>query len=466
MDLEADHEHQFAGILTAQDDDALDLRIEFEAAQSLFTNCLQLEVSPGNLCRHLPYSVEVYGRPVKVTEKFIGGGDWSGWIRDSRKTRVMSEMTALIRAHLDFRQTNQYNNRVKGLATGTVLHFQRGHQDSIQKIERYFENFVRMILLAERFGIIARPISRANCLDEAFTEEDIQELWCELSESNVGVAVDANGSLLRVGPGKHRVAVADVLGLPSVPCEVRLIHSKYLRQFLVASGGNAVVATRHCIEHIRDQQTRQVEEKHQLAFADANDELRSIIRDCDASTRFEFSRSRLPVRLGCKLLCQAATQAIRRKLIITDPPLDGRSFPFFIGRGNWEPMICPLSSSGSVHSTMNDDRDTGMFVNWEESADRVGTALVLREDPIQLVISAAGDLLLLDDSGARLDHARSQGIGAVFAEIRIIHLDWLRQAIVQYGCSPLEAIETALLKLQGIRIWNCLAFWLFFAIDI
>ena len=61
-------------------------------------------------------------------------------------------------------------------------------------------------------------------------------------ETEVGMAVDADGGLVRVGPGNHRFAIAHQLGLRRIPVELRLFHVRWLREAFRSHGQHAPAA--------------------------------------------------------------------------------------------------------------------------------------------------------------------------------------------------------------------------------
>jgi hypothetical protein len=419
------------------------LRFDFEEAQSLLGESLMLNVSPAEIVQQLPYTVAIDGKTLSVNEHFIADGDLGTWTGKLEQSRVMAETRELVDADLDYRQTRHYQQRARAMAAGRVRRLQHTDHDSIEKLDRYFENAVRMLRLAQRFGILQRPAPNADGMNGHFVPAETRDLWLELSESNIGIAVDAHGTLLRAGPGKHRTVVAKLLGLPSIPCELRLVHADFLKPFLHQENGDALAAVRSCVRHLQKTQASLIAEADTVSARNAESQLEQLALDVDAvQPRFVFERSQLPKEISSTLLCLAPVAAIRRRLI---PPrrrlLEGTPRSF-IARGSWRNFIARLDEPRIDPQRAMADGTT--LEVWQNCARSAGQALVLREDAVPIVVSAEGELLLWGTADSRLDLARAQGVEQVFAEICLIHIDWLRAAIERHKCGALAAIRLGL----------------------
>ena len=95
--------------------------------------------------------------------------------------------------------------------------------DSEEKIESYFIGMAGLLEDIRANGYRMRPLPDLGLLG-AFRPSSVRSLLEEAEERHIGVALDADGALLRLGPGQHRLAAAQLLGVPEVPVEVRLLH--------------------------------------------------------------------------------------------------------------------------------------------------------------------------------------------------------------------------------------------------
>ena len=66
--------------------------------------------------------------------------------------------------------------------------------------------------------------------------------------------IDESGRLIRHLGGKHRTAIAQALGLKSIPVEVRLVHVRWLAQEMRRTG---LPAHRALVEGIRSLASRE-----------------------------------------------------------------------------------------------------------------------------------------------------------------------------------------------------------------
>jgi hypothetical protein len=67
---------------------------------------------------------------------------------------------------------------------------------------------------------------------------------------NIGVAAGPDGSLLRFLGGRHRMAIAQALGLSLVPAELRLVHSDWLLSEVHRTGLTPVQAIRNFVGQV------------------------------------------------------------------------------------------------------------------------------------------------------------------------------------------------------------------------
>lgn len=426
------------------------LRFDFAEAQFLLKESLMLDVSPAEIGSQLPYNVDVNGEALKIIDYFIADGDLSAWKSDIDQSRVMAETRELIEADMDFRQTGHYQRRARALAAGKVRRLQHSDHDSIEKLDRYFENSVRMLRLAQRFGILKRPAPAVDGANGHFAPVEVRDFWLEMSESNVGVAIDADGSLLRAGPGKHRMVAAKLLGLTSIPCELRLIHATFLKPFLQRENGDAVSAVGLCARYVKERQAALIAEAETAVARAAERRLEALAADGNAvQPRFVFQRSQLPLETSSALLCLVPAGAIQRLLVPPRRRQIEATLRVFIGRGSWRNITAPLD--GPLIDPLLAKADETTLEVWRKCAQSAGQALVLRADAVPLAISAEGELLLWGRADSRLDLARAQRIGHVFAEICLVHLDWLRNSMARRQCGPLAALERGLAELNITR---------------
>jgi hypothetical protein len=65
---------------------------------------------------------------------------------------------------------------------------------------------------------------------------DARPVVHDSTERDIGVAITETGELIRHLGGKHRTAIAQALKLPSIPVEVRMVHTSWLLRQVERTG--------------------------------------------------------------------------------------------------------------------------------------------------------------------------------------------------------------------------------------
>lgn len=206
--------------------------VGFDDIAELIGDELLISVHPKLLQLQLANSIKVEGKSCATTDFFVGQGDWLPWLADIEKSRVFREARQLQNHAYRVRPTPAYKHYVKLIETKVPFTLNHVAIDSVETLEDYFKNFRRMFRRAEEHGIVMRSSTEINETSGVGPTNSARPIWTEYAERNVGVAIGADGSLYRLGPGQHRTAVAKLLKLTSMPCEVRMIHLDWLLQLM------------------------------------------------------------------------------------------------------------------------------------------------------------------------------------------------------------------------------------------
>jgi hypothetical protein len=212
---------------------------------------LSLTIDPARLTRQIANTVSANGVSWSPVDYFLAGGDWTDWTTEIEGTRVFREARQLKNRKYRFRQTKSYRHRLGLLERGTPFTLNHVQIDSVQKLDDYFSNFEKMFQSAGEHGIVPRQSSGAVWQRADDAVNSARPLWAEYAESEVGIAISQDGSLLRVGPGQHRTAVAKLLELQSLPVEVRLIHADWLSSLMEKTQRGPLEALRIGLQQIR-----------------------------------------------------------------------------------------------------------------------------------------------------------------------------------------------------------------------
>ena len=156
------------------------------------------------------------------SRRFVAHGDWSGALSRVADDAVFREMADLValrerfadgRAHAVLLDRARHGERT--LRNGIDL-------DGAEAIDRYMRHYLALVRAIERDGY--RRLERGR------DTGPMRPRSAEMRETEVCVALAADGTLLRFVGGRHRLAIAAKLGLPRIPVLVRGVHAEFLRE--------------------------------------------------------------------------------------------------------------------------------------------------------------------------------------------------------------------------------------------
>ncbi|NJM29005.1 MAG: hypothetical protein HC855_01675 [Rhizobiales bacterium] len=193
-----------------------------------------IDVPLTSLALQLGRKVSSGGREHTLTRWFLGCGDWGPWLRKIETTPVYREVEVLLGADKHY-QTSALFQKFK-------LHMEMGRPpirnetllDTAEKIEAYAEGVRRLAASISRQGVVRR--SQTSLEDMAVNSGVARPLWVEATESEIGAAILADGTLARLGPGHHRIAAAKLKNVECVPVEIRLVHADWLKRQIEETG--------------------------------------------------------------------------------------------------------------------------------------------------------------------------------------------------------------------------------------
>jgi hypothetical protein len=160
---------------------------------------------------------------------FLDGGDWAPISQPVTASSSHREILELCKTRQGFRKGRRYLNYAKRIADGTLLVRNRIALDTTEKLDSYFEYYLALIEDIEKNGIVpqsALGLSGQTGRHHRWT----RSFWQDFAERDIGVAIDADGSLVRHTNGKHRMAAAIALGVESIPVEIRRVHAGWLQR--------------------------------------------------------------------------------------------------------------------------------------------------------------------------------------------------------------------------------------------
>lgn len=194
-------------------------------ASAYFGNRLVFSVAPLILQQKLADDVEINGKPIWLGRYFLDGADWSGALQKLSDLPVYREMTDVVRFASDFRQSPSYMWMLRCIEKGRPVIRNTVALSTQELLDQYFIAYLNLLNSIRHHGLL--PHSDAP---NYFIPAALRPAIRKRSERNIGVAIGPDGELLRFRHGQHRTALAQLLGLPAIPVELRMVHTDWLKR--------------------------------------------------------------------------------------------------------------------------------------------------------------------------------------------------------------------------------------------
>jgi hypothetical protein len=204
------------------------------AARRALGQALVVDIDPARLTQRLRHRVPENGRLRVIRDRFVGGGDWGPLLDPVGEASTYRDTREIVAAGFEYQRTEAYRRALARAEAGAPLSRNFVALDTPTLVEHYFRRTAELARSIQQRGVVRRTQYRR--IAHVFGDPRLRPPWVEVVESDIGVAIAASGELLRFGPGKHRTAIAQALGLPSVPVEVRMVHADWLRRRMTANG--------------------------------------------------------------------------------------------------------------------------------------------------------------------------------------------------------------------------------------
>jgi len=193
-------------------------RRSLEAA--LGDEALTLHVDPRKLIR-IAVRISTDGEKRPSSMFFIWDGNWDQRREDLRVGTRYRLISDLDENRHDLTRTERYQELLSALESGQPW---CSHQEGIlldtpEKILRYLEVYV-------------------GFLDSMATEG----YRPERTRDEIGVAISRQGRILKINRSLHRLAMAQRVGLPSIPVRVRCVHREWWNKVVDGAWGETALA--------------------------------------------------------------------------------------------------------------------------------------------------------------------------------------------------------------------------------
>jgi len=211
---------------------ALDKNVSFGVpllcARGLIADMPLLQVPRSVLHQRLPDWLVCGQQKVYMPNYFVCTAPLEGLISSLRRSSVLSEAKQLYMYEMRFREMPLYKNYLNGLSHGSFPVRNGVPLNTPQRLDEYFKRYVALFESIKQHGLLRQKDSLAKA--RYLNKTSIVRKWtANWSERDIGVALGGANKIVALPGGKHRAAIAMVLGLPTAPAQVRMVHSDWLR---------------------------------------------------------------------------------------------------------------------------------------------------------------------------------------------------------------------------------------------
>ncbi|WP_332675314.1 hypothetical protein [Aromatoleum sp.] len=214
-----------------------------------FRERLCLELPTTLLGQRLADWVQCGRQVIHVGDYFLGLGGWDAISYPFSKTGVMREAAELSRLDLDYKSTPSYRNYKKAIDAGRPIRRNKVALSSEALLDAYFERYLGLFRSIRQRGVLPLRDARELTTGPA-AESEVRRYRTEAGERDIGIAIGPLGRIYCLPGGKHRAAIATVLGIPSVPVEVRMVHAEWVRGVQVRYGVAPAEAVRRGLREL------------------------------------------------------------------------------------------------------------------------------------------------------------------------------------------------------------------------
>lgn len=196
-------------------------------ARLVFGKALRLFVDPAAITLRLADALNDGARTRSIDGAFLDGGDWRAVTYPLADSRAHREMLDICRFRDGFRRSSRYRVLADRIRAGERVRRNGATLRDVDDLDTLYLRRLALVESLERNGPRSvRELARAHRrLGDAGRRRSALR---EMVERDIGVAVTAEGALVRHACGRHRFAACQGLGLARVPVEVRLVHAGWL----------------------------------------------------------------------------------------------------------------------------------------------------------------------------------------------------------------------------------------------
>lgn len=209
--------------------------VRFEIAERCLREHLVTEIDPSRLRHELVDVVHDGERPVRLSQWFMDGGDWTGALRPLETSEVQKEIDALFDHADSLERSPAFRSLVARGEAGSPAERNRVSLTTPALVRSYFRQYDDLRRSIERDGFRRRAGVPAETA-RLFAGTAVRNRAAENAEREIGIAIGADGTPVRMTGGRHRTAIAQRLRLPRIPVQVRLVHAAWLDAWVARTG--------------------------------------------------------------------------------------------------------------------------------------------------------------------------------------------------------------------------------------
>lgn len=199
-----------------------------ELAKAYFGDALAFNVPLSLIQNELPDWLAINDCPCHTLQFFIAHYQLTHLLQPAKYLSLSKHIESLVNVDWQVENTSAYQTFLA--AADTQPHTRHKIRlDSEAKIQAYFDKIKSLYDSIKTQGLqVQRVANQAN-----------------FRGSPIYVGIDADGQLFKLPSGKHRLAIAKILGLQSVPVVVNMIHADWIKKNMLKHQLNAVTAILH-----------------------------------------------------------------------------------------------------------------------------------------------------------------------------------------------------------------------------
>ena len=166
---------------------------------------------------------------------FLDSADWSAAITPLMQSPIHREMLEIVAAGGNPRDTKAYRTLMRAIQLGRPSRRNNVTLASVDAVEAYIR-YCRDLIKSMRKRGVVRHSQSGSFHRLRLKHRDARPVVHDSTERDIGVAITENGELIRHLGGKHRTAIAQALKLPTIPVEVRMVHTTWLARQVKGTG--------------------------------------------------------------------------------------------------------------------------------------------------------------------------------------------------------------------------------------